>query len=105
VLLTQPALYGGNTNDSEKWQWGHPVRRHRTPDEGLWLVPEASNGAMWRFEKQQDAFVVNVARQLPKTTEVSRDDRHSRVRNITWVAKTIAEAPPGDDKTARRLGQ
>ena len=90
VFLTQPVIWGAPPGEWEKLLW---VSSHgRIPQAQLWAMLEKFNEVTRRVAAELDVPLVDLARTLPKTTEVFYDDDHYTVAGAERVAEQVARA-------------
>ena len=88
VFLTQPVLWGAPAGDWEALLWV-PYGRNVKPDR-LWQVMERFNDVTRRVAAELDIPLVDLARQLPKSTDVFYDDDHYTVSGARQVGRLVA---------------
>ena len=88
VFMTQPVLWGAPTGDWEALLWV-PYGRRVAP-ERLWEVMERFNDVTRRVAAELDVPLIDLARTLPKSTEVFYDDDHYTVAGARQVGKLVA---------------
>ena len=87
VFVTQPVIWGARSGEWEKRLW---VSSHgRIPHAQLWKMLEKFNEVTRRVAAELDVPVVDLARTLPKTTEVFYDDDHYTVAGAEKVAEHV----------------
>lgn len=88
VFLTQPVIWGAPPGDWEKLLW---VSSHgRIPHEQFWTMLEKFNDVTRRVAAELNVPLEDLARTLPKTTEIFYDDDHFTVAGAKSVANQVA---------------
>lgn len=88
VFLTQPVLWGAPGGSWEALLWV-PYGRNVPPDR-LWQVMERFNDVTRRVASELDIPLVDLARQLPKSTDLFYDDDHYTVSGAREVGRLVA---------------
>lgn len=89
VFMTQPVLWGAPAGEWEALLWV-PYGRRVAPDR-LWQVMERFNDVTRRVAAELDVPLIDLARTLPKSTELFYDDDHYTVTGARQVGKLVAE--------------
>lgn len=90
ILITQPVLWGAPPGDWEKLLWVAPDPEHRIAHPQLWQVMERFNDVLRDVGTEEDVLVIDLARKLPKTTEIFYDDDHYTIEGSKRVAEIVA---------------
>jgi lysophospholipase L1-like esterase len=90
VLITQPAIWGAPSGAWESMLWVHPHPDYRIPHAQLWTLLESFNDVTRRVARESGVLLIDLARLLPKTSEVFTDDDHYTVVGSRMVANLIA---------------
>ena len=94
VLLTQPALYGGEKDDvtGVNLRWIEVDAKQRIYGALAWRVLEEYNDVVREVGRTEDVLVVDVARELPKSSRLFYDFVHFADAGAREVARLTARA-------------
>ena len=88
VFITQPMIWGA---PSGEWEKRLSFSYHgRIPHAQLWKMLERFNEATRRIAAELDVPLADLARTLPKTTEMFYDDAHYTVAGAEKVGEEVA---------------
>jgi len=90
VFLTQPVIWGAPPGDWESILWVHPDPRFQVSHQQLWQLMESFNDVIRRVAEQERVRVIDLARKVPKTTEVFFDDDHFTIAGAELVSRIVA---------------